>query len=139
MGLFRRKREPFLTASPDAPVPGMSDTPSVGSVDVPEAEVPAPDGAVIVTEPFSLAVEDVFTITGRGTVATGTIATGAVRRGDVVEIVHDGAVVATTAVRGIETLDEDVALASAGARVGLLFKGVAHDQFQRDDVVRAAP
>jgi elongation factor Tu len=139
MGLFRRKREPFLTASPEAPVPGMTATTSIEPVEAAGAGIPAPDGPVVVSEAFTLAVEDVFTITGRGTVVTGTIATGTVHRGDTVEIVHDGVPVATTAVHGIETLHKQVDTATAGASVGLLLKAVAHDQVSRDDVVRAAP
>ncbi|MGC5165227.1 EF-Tu/IF-2/RF-3 family GTPase [Luteimicrobium sp. DT211] len=139
MGLFRRKREPFLTASPDAPVPGMAATTSVAPAEAPAATGSAPEDDAPVVEPFTLAVEDVFSITGRGTVATGTVATGTVRRDETVEIVRDGVVVATTAVTGIETLRRQVDSASAGASVGLLLKGVARDQIARDDLVRAAP
>jgi len=136
MGLFRRKREPFLTASPEAPVPGMAATPGVAAVEATGA--PVADATTVVEEPFSLVVEDVFSITGRGTVVTGTVATGTVHRGDTVEVVRDGAVVATTVVQGIETFRKQVDTAAAGAAVGLLLKDVTRDQVTRDDVVRAA-
>ena len=57
MGLFRRKREPFLTASPDAPVPGMSATSSVASAEVSPTGAPVDDGPAVVAEPFSLDAE----------------------------------------------------------------------------------
>jgi len=137
MGLFRRKREPFLTASPDAPVPGMSTASSVASVEVSPTGAPVDEGPGVVAEPFSLVVEDVFTITGRGTVVTGTVATGTVHRGDAVEIVRDGVPVMKATVSGVESFRKQVDVATAGANVGLLLKGVSRDQLVRDDLIRA--
>jgi len=90
-----------------------------------------------IDKPFLMAVEDVFSITGRGTVATGRVERGKVKVGEKVEIVglRDDAV--STVVTGVEmfrkTLDEGV----AGDNVGLLLRGVERDGVERGQVVAA--
>jgi elongation factor Tu len=85
-------------------------------------------------KPFMMAIEDVFSITGRGTVVTGRIETGVIKVGEEVEIVgiHDSR---KTTVTGVEMfrklLDEGV----AGDNVGLLLRGVAKDEVERGQVV----
>ncbi|GAA1708727.1 elongation factor Tu [Streptomyces yatensis] len=84
--------------------------------------------------PFLLPVENVLTITGRGTVVTGAIERGTVRVGDRVEV--PGTEVATV-VTGVETFGKSMAAAEAGDNVALLLRGVARDAVRRGDVVAA--
>ncbi|AEM83144.1 elongation factor Tu [Streptomyces violaceusniger] len=84
--------------------------------------------------PFLLPVENVLTITGRGTVVTGAIERGTVRVGDHVEV--PGAEVATV-VTGVETFGKSMVAAEAGDNVALLLRGVARDAVRRGDVVAA--
>jgi elongation factor Tu len=90
-----------------------------------------------VDKPFLMAVEDVFSITGRGTVATGRIERGVVHTGDKVEIVGLSDTAIPTVVTGVEmfrkTLDEGV----AGDNVGLLLRGIEKDQVERGQVIAA--
>ena len=87
-----------------------------------------------VDKPFQMPVEDVFSITGRGTVATGRIERGVVKLNDTVEIVGLKAT-ATTVVTGIEqfnkTLDEGI----AGDNVGVLLRGVDKEDIERGQVL----
>jgi len=87
-------------------------------------------------KPFLMAVEDVFSIKGRGTVATGRIERGVVRVGDEVEIVGFAETRKTT-VTGVEMfrklLDEGV----AGDNVGCLLRGIDHDEIERGQVLAA--
>ena len=87
-------------------------------------------------KPFLMAVEDVFSITGRGTVATGRVERGKVKVGDSVEIVGVKAT-GKSVVTGLEmfrkTLDESV----AGDNVGVLLRGVEKDQIERGQVIAA--
>ncbi|MCG0288217.1 elongation factor Tu [Streptomyces sp. PSAA01] len=84
--------------------------------------------------PFLLPVENVLTITGRGTVVTGAIERGTVRVGDRIEV--PGTEVATV-VTGVETFGKSMAAAEAGDNVALLLRGVARDAVRRGDVVAA--
>ncbi|ASQ98472.1 elongation factor Tu [Streptomyces sp. 11-1-2] len=84
--------------------------------------------------PFLLPVENVLTITGRGTVVTGAIERGTVRVGDRVEV--PGSEVATV-VTGVETFGKSMVAAEAGDNVALLLRGVARDTVRRGDVVAA--
>jgi len=97
--------------------------------------VPVPQRDV--DKPFLMAVEDVFSITGRGTVATGRIERGVVHTGDKVEIVGLSDTAIPTVVTGVEmfrkTLDEGV----AGDNVGLLLRGIEKDQVERGQVIAA--
>ncbi|MET9293260.1 elongation factor Tu [Streptomyces sp. NPDC003077] len=84
--------------------------------------------------PFLLPVENVLTITGRGTVVTGAVERGAVRAGDRVEVL--GADVETT-VTSLETFGKPMESAEAGDNVALLLRGVHRDQVRRGHVVAA--
>ncbi|WP_262702590.1 MULTISPECIES: elongation factor Tu [Streptomyces] len=84
--------------------------------------------------PFLLPVENVLTITGRGTVVTGAIERGTVRVGDRVEV--PGTEVATV-VTGVETFGKSMESAEAGDNVALLLRGVARDAVRRGHVVAA--
>jgi elongation factor Tu len=85
--------------------------------------------------PFRMVVEDVFTIAGRGTVATGRIEAGSVRVGQEVRIVRAGTVLATTTVTGVEMFRKVLDTASAGDNVGLLLGGVTGENVVRADVL----
>ena len=81
-------------------------------------------------------VEDVFTITGRGTVATGRVERGQVKIGDVVEIVGLGAN-KTTTVTGVEMFRKSLDSAMAGDNAGLLLRGVERKDIERGQVLAA--
>ncbi|WP_341945567.1 EF-Tu/IF-2/RF-3 family GTPase [Microbacterium sp. LWH11-1.2] len=81
-----------------------------------------------------LAVEDVFTITGRGQVATGTVTTGTIRVGDAVVVLREGAPVADTEITGIEMFRKRADAASAGTMIGVLLRGKT--DVARGDVIR---
>ncbi|MCX6062746.1 MAG: elongation factor Tu, partial [Caldiserica bacterium] len=86
-------------------------------------------------KPFLLAVEDVFTITGRGTVATGRIERGIVKMADNVEIVGLSEETRKTVVTGIEMFHKLLDDGEAGDNVGLLLRGVEHDDVRRGQVI----
>lgn len=81
-----------------------------------------------------IVVEDVFTITGRGLVATGTVSSGVLRIGDAVTVVRAGAPIATTEITGIEMFRKRATEASAGDMVGVLLRGKI--DVSRGDVIR---
>ncbi len=87
-----------------------------------------------VDKPFLLSVEDVFSITGRGTVATGRIERGVVRTGDEVEIVgiHP---TRKTVVTGVEMFRKILDQGEAGDNVGLLLRGIGRKEIERGQVV----
>ncbi len=85
-------------------------------------------------KPFLLAVEDVFTITGRGTVATGRVERGSVKIGDEVAIVGFGET-KKTIITGIEMFRKLLDYAQAGDNVGALLRGVNREQIQRGQVI----
>ncbi len=86
-------------------------------------------------QPFLLPVEDVFTITGRGTVVTGRIDRGTVHLNDKVQIVGLQDEADNTVVTGIEMFRKYMDLAEAGDNVGLLLRGVERDDVQRGQVI----
>ena len=83
---------------------------------------------------FLMPVEDVFTITGRGTVATGRVERGTVRVGDVVEIVGMGAN-KQTVITGVEMFRKLLDEARAGDNVGLLLRGITRTEIERGQVL----
>ena len=85
-------------------------------------------------KPFMMPVEDVFTITGRGTVASGRIDRGTVKVGDEVEIVGLTEDVLKSTVTGLEMFHKTLDLGEAGDNVGVLLRGISHDQIQRGQV-----
>jgi translation elongation factor EF-Tu-like GTPase len=84
---------------------------------------------------FALPVEDVFSITGRGTVVTGRITTGTISEGDQVLIMRAGQQVAMTRVTGVEAFRKVLKTASAGENVGLLLEGIDKSQVLAGDVI----
>jgi elongation factor Tu len=87
-----------------------------------------------VEKPFLLPVEDVFTITGRGTVATGRIERGVVKTGDEVEIVGLGDT-RKTVVTGVEMHRKTLSSGMAGDNVGVLLRGVGREEIERGQVL----
>ena len=85
-------------------------------------------------KPFLMPIEDVFTITGRGTVVTGRVERGTVKLGDPVEIVgiHD---TQSTVVTGVEMFRKLLDQAEAGDNIGVLLRGIAREQVQRGQVL----
>ena len=83
---------------------------------------------------FLMAIEDVFSITGRGTVATGRIERGVIKVGDSVEIVGVGAT-KTTTITGIEMFQKTLEEGFAGDNVGILLRGVTRENIERGMVL----
>ena len=101
-------------------------------MDAVDASIPTPERDV--DKPFLMAVEDVFTITGRGTVATGRIERGIVKVGDAVELVgiRD---TKTTAVTGIEMFKKSLDQGMAGDNAGVLLRGLKKEDIERGMVI----
>ncbi len=85
--------------------------------------------------PFLMPVEDVFSITGRGTVATGRVERGTVKMGDVVEIVGLSDEKKTTTITGVEMFRKLLDSAEAGDNVGLLLRGIDKKAIERGQVL----
>ncbi|XBG85530.1 elongation factor Tu [Enterococcus cecorum] len=86
-------------------------------------------------KPFMMPVEDVFSITGRGTVATGRVERGQVRVGDEVEIVGIHDEISKTTVTGVEMFRKLLDYAEVGDNIGALLRGVAREDIQRGQVL----
>ncbi|HOR95994.1 MAG TPA: elongation factor Tu [Bacilli bacterium] len=87
-----------------------------------------------VDKPFLMPVEDVFTITGRGTVATGRVERGTVKVGDTVEIVGIKET-KSTVITGVEMFRKLLDQAQAGDNIGVLLRGIARDEVVRGQVL----
>ena len=101
-------------------------------MDAIDSEIPEPVRDT--DKPFMMSVEDVFSITGRGTVATGRIERGVVKVNEEVEIVGLGETMKTT-VTGVEMFRKTLDQGQAGDNVGLLLRGIEKDQIQRGHVI----
>ncbi len=88
-----------------------------------------------VDKPFLMPVEDVFTITGRGTVATGRIETGVINSGEAVDILGMGDVKLSSTVTGVEMFRKILDRGEAGDNVGLLLRGIEKSQIKRGMVI----
>ena len=86
-------------------------------------------------KPFMMPVEDVFSITGRGTVATGRVERGQVKVGEVVEIIGLAEEPKQTTVTGVEMFRKLLDYAEAGDNIGALLRGVAREDIQRGQVL----
>lgn len=86
-------------------------------------------------KPFLMPVEDVFSITGRGTVATGRIETGIIRTGEEIEIIGLGADGKKTVCTGVEMFRKILDQGEAGDNVGLLLRGVDKEEIKRGQVL----
>ena len=98
-----------------------------------DSYIPTPSRPV--DEPFLMPVEDVFTITGRGTVATGRVERGVVKLQDEVEIVGLSAQSKKTVVTGVEMFRKLLDQAEAGDNIGVLLRGIQRDEIERGQVL----
>ncbi|RVU53792.1 elongation factor Tu [Anaerosphaera multitolerans] len=96
-----------------------------------------PEPARDIDHPFLMPVEDVFSITGRGTVATGRVERGVVKVGDNVELIGLTEEKRTVVVTGVEMFRKQLDQAQAGDNVGALLRGVQRDEIQRGQVLAA--
>ena len=97
--------------------------------------IPQPERAT--DQPFLMPVEDIFSITGRGTVATGRVERGTVKVGDTVELVGLTTEIRDVVVTGVEMFHKLLDVAEAGDNVGLLLRGVQRDEIERGQVLAA--
>jgi len=89
----------------------------------------------LVDKDFLMPVEDVFSITGRGTVATGRIERGVIKTGDAVQILGMGAENLTSTITGVEMFRKILDRGEAGDNVGLLLRGIEKEQIKRGMVI----
>ena len=97
--------------------------------------IPQPERAT--DQPFLMPVEDIFSITGRGTVATGRVERGLVKVGDTVELVGLTDEVRDVVVTGVEMFHKLLDVAEAGDNIGLLLRGVQRNEIERGQVLAA--
>jgi len=102
-------------------------------MDAVDEYVPIPERDV--DKPFLMPVEDVFTITGRGTVATGRIERGVIKVGETVEIIGMQKEIQSTVCTGVEMFRKLLDEGQAGDNVGCLLRGVKRDEIQRGQVL----
>jgi elongation factor Tu len=102
-------------------------------MDAVDAYVPEPER--VVDKPFLMPVEDVFTITGRGTVATGRVEQGTVKVGEQVEIVGIRPQTTTTVVTGVEMFRKLLDQGQAGDNIGVLLRGTKREDIERGQVL----
>jgi len=113
--------------------PGTEDTKSVDELlNALDSYIPVPEREI--DKPFLMPVEDVFTITGRGTVVTGRVERGQVKTGEEVQIVGLGSE-KKTVVTGVEMFRKILDEGQAGDNVGLLLRGVGKEEVERGMVV----
>jgi len=103
-------------------------------MDAIDSYIPQPERAL--DKPFLMPVEDVFSITGRGTVGTGRIESGKIKVGDEVELIGLGSDMTTT-VTGVEMFQKTLEEGEAGDNAGLLMRGVEKDDLKRGMVAAA--
>ena len=124
-------RNALLSESKDASAPEYACIKEL--MDAVDSYIPTPDRKADM--PFLLPVEDVFSISGRGTVATGRIERGTVKMADTVEIVGLSDESKTTVITGIEMFHKLMDNAEAGDNVGLLLRGVNKNEIERGQVL----
>ena len=121
-----------LEAAKDGNVDVDACKPIFELMDALDSYIPEPERAT--DKPFLLPVEDVFTITGRGTVATGRVERGTIKVGDTVEIVGMNSKLSTV-VTGVEMFRKMLDQAVAGDNVGLLLRGIQRTEIERGQVL----
>ncbi|MER7248224.1 elongation factor Tu [Kribbella sp. NPDC000426] len=108
-------------------------TAAIGELlDAVDTYVPVPDREL--GQPFLMPIENVYTISGRGTVVTGAVERGSLKLGDAVEVVGLGPTVVSTAI-GMETFGKSLESADAGDNAAVLLRGVKRDEVRRGQVV----
>ncbi len=124
-------RDALTSASTDPSAPEYACIAEL--MDAVDSYIPTPErGADL---PFLMPVEDVFSISGRGTVATGRVERGTIKVGDVVEIVGLSDEKKSTTVTGVEMFHKLMDLAEAGDNIGALLRGVAKNEIERGQVL----
>jgi elongation factor Tu len=98
-----------------------------------DSYIPEPER--VIDKPFLMPVEDVFTITGRGTVATGRVEQGTVKVGEQVEIVGIRPKTTTTVVTGVEMFRKLLDQGQAGDNIGVLLRGTRREDIERGQVL----
>ena len=126
---------PFVIGSALKALDGEADHESkiVELAEALDTYIPEPERAL--DQPFLMPVEDVFSITGRGTVATGRVEQGVVNRGETVQIVGITEETNSTVVTGVEMFRKDLDQGQAGDNVGCLMRGVKREDIQRGQVL----
>ncbi|KAI0936572.1 translation elongation factor Tu, variant 4 [Taiwanofungus camphoratus] len=135
---FDGENTPIIMGSALAALEGKN--PEIGAEKIAELvracdewlEIPARD----LEKPFLLPVEDVFSISGRGTVATGRVERGVCHKGDEVEVLGLGDSFKTT-LTGIEMFHKELERGEAGDNMGVLLRGVKREQIRRGQVIIA--
>lgn len=116
---------------------GKRECPNCGPIwqlmDAVDAYIPTPERST--DKPFLMPVEDVFTITGRGTVATGRVERGAIKVGDEIQIVGLREETKKTVVTGVEMFRKLLDSAMAGDNIGVLLRGVERKEIERGQVL----
>ena len=102
-------------------------------MDAVDSYIPTPERAT--DKPFLMPVEDVFTITGRGTVATGRVERGAVKVGDEVQVIGLQPEIKKTIVTGVEMFRKLLDQAVAGDNIGVLLRGIDRKDIERGQVL----
>jgi elongation factor Tu len=102
-------------------------------MDAVDSYIPEPER--VIDKPFLMPVEDVFTITGRGTVATGRVEQGTVKVGEQVEIVGIRPKTTTTVVTGVEMFRKLLDQGQAGDNIGVLLRGTKREDIERGQVL----
>jgi elongation factor Tu len=116
---------------------GNRECPNCGPIwqlmDAVDAYIPTPERPT--DKPFLMPVEDVFTITGRGTVATGRVERGVVKVGDEVQLVGLAEETKKTVVTGVEMFRKLLDQAQAGDNIGVLLRGIDRKEIERGQVL----
>lgn len=107
--------------------------PIVDLMNVVDSYIPTPERPI--DKPFLMPVEDAFTITGRGTVATGRLERGMIKVGDAAQIIGLSEEPKATVVTGVEMFRKTLDQAQAGDNIGLLLRGIDRKQIERGQVV----
>ena len=102
-------------------------------MDAVDSYIPTPERPI--DKPFLMPVEDVFTITGRGTVATGRLERGVIKVGDPAEIVGLSEEKKNTVVTGVEMFRKQLDQAEAGDNIGVLLRGIQRTEVERGQVL----
>ena len=102
-------------------------------MDAVDSYIPTPERPT--DKPFLMPVEDVFTITGRGTVATGRLERGVIKVGDPAEIVGLSDEKLSTVVTGVEMFRKQLDQAEAGDNIGVLLRGIQRSEIERGQVL----
>lgn len=98
-------------------------------------EVESETESEIIYDDFQMVIEDVFTITGRGTVVTGKVSLGEVKTGDIIQIKKQDGTYMETEVAGIEMFRKMLDVAVEGDNVGILLKDIERTEVARGDIL----